>query len=148
MGTKKTTAKLPTSIKRPAALPKGGRRVERPRFWAFSEAEATERTVIADLLSGSVVDFREVSDWGDYKQSFLLMILDRCDADGEAIEGRVAVKCIGNLLYQVRDAGLREELTQGVVNRIRVQWLGKSEPTAKRLTGRNEFDLVVLGEVE
>lgn len=148
MATKTKTKTAPGELRKPAPLPRGATRPERPRWWAFSEEEAGPSTVTADLLSGVVVDAREIKAWGKFKRDFLALILDEVDADGERVEGKVAVKCQGNLQYLVRDAELAEELAQGVRNRIRVQWLGKSEPTEKRAQGRHEFDLVLLGPVE
>lgn len=148
MGTKTKLTQKPPTMRKPAPLPKGARRAERPKWWAYAEDEAGPSTVCAELLSGTVVDAREIKGWGKYEKDFLALVVEDVDLDGDRHEGKVAIKVVGSLVYDVRDAELVEELRQGVRNRIRVQWLGKSDPTAKRQTGRNEFDLVILGPVE
>lgn len=148
MTTKTKTKTNDGGLRKPAPMPKGARRAERPKWWAFGEDEPGPSTVTAELLTGTVVDAREITDWGKHHQSFTALVLDDVDADGEAVEGKVAVKCVGNLKYDVRDAELVDEVRAGVRNRIRLQYLGKSSPTGKRQMGRHEFDLVILGVAE
>ena len=120
-------------------VPKGWKRREQERgaFWSpwATPAEVKEHGLVADNpLTGSVRGWREIKRSGQYAKEGVKQSV--CDLDCEGL-GFVTVKINGDL-----PGKLGEKSGLGAGEIVRVQWLGKEEPSKAFPQGVHHYDVL------